>query len=111
MSYAYELCYTESNEQENSRSFYERPASRSSDEDKSLAHNTDLQVQSRHHFMFTSSQVFHVESSLLDNKEPKTELCLCHDGILLKRVHVLFICYIYIPGRSQLCMQPRRKRR
>jgi hypothetical protein len=47
----YKLSEQESGDQEQTRALHERPATGAGDEDQSLAHNTDLEVQCRHHLV------------------------------------------------------------
>ncbi|KAJ6872590.1 hypothetical protein NC651_031649 [Populus alba x Populus x berolinensis] len=52
----YQLSDYKRTDKKKSRMFNERPAGGSSDENEGLAHNTHLQVQGRHHFIFAISQ-------------------------------------------------------
>ena len=63
----YKLSEQERGDQEQTRALHEGPATGTGDEDQSLAHNTDLEVQRRHHLMLTVPDWPHTEFVLHNN--------------------------------------------
>jgi len=57
----YKLSEQESGDQEQTRALHERPATGTGDEDQSLAHNTNLEIQCRHHLMLAVPDWPHTE--------------------------------------------------
>ena len=69
----YKLSEQERGDQEQTRALHERPATGTGDEDQSLAHNTDLEVQRRHHLMLTVPDWPHTEFVLCNITVVRTD--------------------------------------
>jgi hypothetical protein len=68
----YKLSEQERGDQEQTRALHEGPATRTGDEDQSLAHDTHLEVQGGHHLMLAIPDRPHTEFVLRNDMAVRT---------------------------------------